>query len=198
VKLILREDVENLGKGGELVDVKPGYGRNFLLPRGLAVLANSKNVREIDHQKNVASAKAAKLKASAEAVAKRLADTAITLKRKVGEQDKLYGSVTALDLAEALASRGLQIDRRTIDLSEPIKTLGDFEVPVKLHSDVVGKVKVKIEAEPKPRACRPGTSTGVVQRGRPSPFRARQRPASEEHCTPAPLPGAVGRHPITP
>ncbi len=147
MKLILREDVENLGKGGELVDVKPGYGRNFLLPRGLAVLANSKNVREMEHQKSVAQAKAAKLKASAEAVAKRLADTAITLKRKVGEQDKLYGSVTALDLAEALASRGLQIDRRTIDLSEPIKTLGDFEVPVKLHSDVVGKVKVKIEAE---------------------------------------------------
>ena len=147
MKLILREDVENLGKGGELVDVTPGYGRNFLLPRGLAVLANSKNVREMEHQKSVAQAKAAKLKASAEAVAKRLADTAITLKRKVGEQDKLYGSVTALDLAEALASRGLQIDRRTIDLSEPIKTLGDFEVPVKLHSDVVGKVKVKIEAE---------------------------------------------------
>ncbi|MBK9516000.1 MAG: 50S ribosomal protein L9 [Anaeromyxobacter sp.] len=147
MKLILREDVENLGKGGELVDVKPGYGRNYLLPRGLAVQANSKNVREMEHQKSVAQAKAAKLKASAEAVAKRLADTAITLKRKVGEQDKLYGSVTALDLVEALAARGLQIDRRTIDLSEPLKTLGDFEVPVKLHSEVVGKVKVKIVAE---------------------------------------------------
>lgn len=147
MKLILREDVENLGKGGELVDVKPGYGRNYLLPRGLAVQANSKNVREMEHQKSVAQAKAAKLRASAEAVAKRLADTAITLKRKVGEQDKLYGSVTALDLVEALAARGLQIDRRTIDLSEPLKTLGDFEVPVKLHSEVVGKVKVKIEAE---------------------------------------------------
>ena len=147
MKLILREDVENLGKGGELVDVKPGYGRNYLLPRGLAVQANSKNVREMEHQTSVAQAKAAKLRASAEAVAKRLADTAITLKRKVGEQDKLYGSVTALDLVEALAARGLQIDRRTIDLSEPLKTLGDFEVPVKLHSEVVGKVKVKIEAE---------------------------------------------------
>ncbi len=147
MKLILREDVENLGKGGELVDVKPGYGRNYLLPRGLAVTANPKNVRELEHQKAVAQAKAAKLKASAEAVAKRLADTAITLKRKVGEQDKLYGSVTAIDLVEALAARGLQIDRRSIDLAEPLKTLGDFEVPVKLHSEVVGKVKVKIEAE---------------------------------------------------
>ncbi len=147
MKLILREDVENLGKGGELVEVKPGYGRNFLLPRGLAVLANPKNVRELEHQKAGAAAKAAKLKASAEAVAKRLADTAVTLKRKVGEQDKLYGSVTALDIAEALAARGLEIDRRAIDLAEPLKTLGDFEVPVKLHADVVGKAKVKIEAE---------------------------------------------------
>ena len=145
MKLILREDVENLGKGGELVDVKPGYGRNYLLPRGLAVVANPKNVRELEHQKQIALAKAAKLKASAEAVAKRLADTPVALKRKVGEQDKLYGSVTAMDLAEALAARGLQLDRRSIDLPEPIKTVGDFEVAVKLHSDVVGKLKVKVE-----------------------------------------------------
>jgi large subunit ribosomal protein L9 len=148
MKLILREDVENLGRGGELVEVKPGYGRNFLLPRGLAVAANTKNVKEVEHQKAVAAAKAAKLKASAEAVAKRLSDTPIALKRKVGEQDKLYGSVTALDIAEALALRGLVIDRRSIDLAEPIKTVGDFEVPVKLHHEVVGKAKVKVEAEP--------------------------------------------------
>jgi len=147
MKLILREDVENLGKGGELVEVKAGYGRNFLLPRGLAVLANPKNVRELDHQKKMAEAKAAKLKASAEAVSRRLADTPIVLKRKVGEQDKLYGSVTALDIVEALAARGLQLDRRTIDLAEPIKAVGDFEVPVKLHREVVGKAKVKVEAE---------------------------------------------------
>ncbi len=147
MKVILREDVDNLGKGGELVEVRPGYGRNFLIPRGLAVLANAKNVRELDHQKKVAEAKAAKLKQSAEAVAKRLAETPVTLKRKVGEQDKLYGSVTALDVVEALAARGLQIDRRSIDLAEPLKTVGDHEVPVKLHREVVGKVKVKIEAE---------------------------------------------------
>jgi large subunit ribosomal protein L9 len=148
MKLILREDVYNLGKGGDLVEVKPGYGRNFLIPGGLAVLANPKNIREVEHQKAVAAAKAAKLRASAEAIAKRLSDTPVSLRRKVGEQDKLYGSVTAMDVAEALAARGLDIDRRTIDLSEPIKTLGDFEVSVKLHSDVVGKVKVKVEAEP--------------------------------------------------
>jgi large subunit ribosomal protein L9 len=148
MKLILREDVYNLGKGGDLVEVKPGYGRNFLIPGGLAVLANPKNIREVEHQKAVAAAKAAKLKASAEAIARRLSDTPVSLRRKVGEQDKLYGSVTAMDVAEALAARGLDIDRRTIDLPEPIKTLGDFEVSVKLHSSVVGKVKVKVEAEP--------------------------------------------------
>jgi large subunit ribosomal protein L9 len=147
MKLILREDVPNLGRGGDLVEVKPGYGRNYLLPRGLAVAANPNNIREIEHQKAVATAKAAKTKASAEALATRLAATPVALKRKVGEQDKLYGSVTALDVAEALAQRGLQIDRRSIDLAEPIKTVGEFEVPVKLHRDVVGKVKVKVEAE---------------------------------------------------
>jgi len=152
MKLILREDVENLGKGGELVEVRPGYGRNFLIPRGLAVLANAKNVRELDHQKKVAEAKAAKLKQSAEAVARRLAETPVTLTRKVGEQDKLYGSVTALDIVEALAARGLQIDRRSIDLAEPIKTVGDHEVPVKLHREVIGKAKVKVAAEVEAKA----------------------------------------------
>jgi large subunit ribosomal protein L9 len=148
VKLILREDVDNLGKGGDLVEVKPGYGRNFLLPRGLAVLANPKNVRDLEHQKRVAEAKAAKLKGAAEAVAKRLSETPLTLKRKVGEQDKLYGSVTTLDIVEALAQRGVTLDRRLLELSEPIKTVGDFEVPVKLHRDVPAKLKVKVEAEP--------------------------------------------------
>ncbi len=152
MKVILREDVDNLGKGGELVEVRPGYGRNFLIPRGLAVMANAKNVRELEHQKKVAEAKAAKLKQSAEAVAKRLAETPISLKRKVGEQDKLYGSVTALDVVEALAARGLQIDRRSVDLAEPLKTVGDHEVPVKLHREVIGKVKVKIEAEAEAKA----------------------------------------------
>jgi large subunit ribosomal protein L9 len=147
MKVILREDVYNLGKGGELVEVKAGYGRNFLIPRGLAVVANPKNIREVEHQKAVSAAKAAKLKASAEAVAKRLADSPLAFKRKVGEQDKLYGSVTAMDIAEALAARGLQIDRRSIDLAEPLKTVGEFEVPVKLHHEVAGKAKVKIEAE---------------------------------------------------
>ena len=146
--LFRSEDVYNLGKGGELVEVKPGYGRNYLIPRGLAVLANPRNIREVEHQKAVAAAKAAKLKASAEAVAKRLADTPVTFQRKVGEQEKLYGSVTAMDVAEALAARGVQIDRRTIDLSEPIKTLGDFEVGVDRKSTRLNSSHIPLSRMP--------------------------------------------------
>jgi large subunit ribosomal protein L9 len=147
MKLILREHVHNLGEGGELVEVKPGYGRNFLLPRGLAVMANPRNVREMEHQKGVAAAKAAKMKASATALAKRLADSPVSFRRKVGDQEKLFGSVTALDIAEALQQKGLTIDRRSIDLSEPIKSVGEFKVPVKLHKEVAGEVKVTVEPE---------------------------------------------------
>src|SRR5512133_3873192 len=147
MKVILREDVPNLGKSGELVNVKPGFGRNYLLPRKLAVLANEANVAQLEHDRAVISARQAKLRGNAEEQAKRINAVSITVARKVGEQDKLFGSVTALDIAEALAARGLEIDRRSIDLSEPIKTVGDFEVGVKLHHDVIGKAKVKIEAE---------------------------------------------------
>ena len=148
MKLILREDVDEPRQGR-----RPRRGEERLRaqlppPAGPGGAGQPEERAELEHQKAVASAKAAKLKASPQAVAKRLAETPVTLKRKVGEQDKLYGSVTALDIAEALAARGLELDRRAIDLGEPIKTLGDFEVPVKLHSEVVGKAKVKVEAEP--------------------------------------------------
>ncbi len=147
MKVILREDVENLGKVGDVVEVKPGYGRNYLIPRNKAVLATVGNIRKIEHDKKVILARQAKLKASATAVARRLAEVEISIARKVGEQEKLYGSVTALDVAEALAGLGLQIDRRQIQLDEPIKALGDFEVPVKLHSEVVQPVKLHVVAE---------------------------------------------------
>jgi large subunit ribosomal protein L9 len=147
MKVILREDVENLGKVGDVVEVKPGYGRNFLIPRAKAVLATVGNIRKIEHDKKVILARQAKLKASATAVARRLAEVEVTIARRVGEQDKLYGSVTALDVAEALAALGLQVDRRQIQLDEAIKALGDFEVPVKLHSEVVQPVKVHVVAE---------------------------------------------------
>lgn len=147
MKVILREDVQNLGKSGEIVTVKDGFGRNFLLPRKLAVLANEKNVRQLDHDRGVIAARQAKLKDSAHAEAGQLQSVQLKIARKVGEQDKLYGSVTALDIAEALAAQGKRIDRRSIHLPEPIKTLGSHEVEVRLHRDVSAKVRVEVVAE---------------------------------------------------
>lgn len=147
MKVILREEISNLGSAGEVVEVKPGYGRNFLIPRGKAVLATEGNVRQIEHEKRVSLAAQAKRKAGANEIAKRLGQVEITIARKVGEQDKLFGSVTAIDIAEELAKTNLGIERRQIHLEEPIKTLGTFEVPVRLHAEVTQNVKVNVVAE---------------------------------------------------
>lgn len=147
MKLILREDVPGLGRSGELVTVRDGYGRNYLLPRQMAMLASERNLRQLDHDRRVISAHQAKLKAAAGDIAAALGRTDVSIARKVGEQDKLYGSVTTLDIAEALAKRGVNIDRRQIVLVEPLKTLGVFEIDVRLHHEVVGKVKVTVVAE---------------------------------------------------
>lgn len=153
MRIILREDVPNLGKSGELVNVKDGFGRNYLLPRKLAVIASEQNVRQLEHEKQVIANRQAKLKAGAQAAAGKISNVSVTIKRKVGEAQKegevakLYGSVTALDIAEALASAGHQIDRRTIHLPEPIKTLGTHEVEIRMHRDVTAKVKVEVAPE---------------------------------------------------
>jgi large subunit ribosomal protein L9 len=147
MKVILREDVQGLGRSGELVEVRDGYGRNFLLPRGLAMQASDRNLRQLDHDKRVISARQAKLRAAAGDIAAALGRADVRIGRKVGEQEKLYGSVTALDIAEALQAKGVKIDRRLISLQEPIRALGSYEVEVKLHSEVVGKVKVEVVAE---------------------------------------------------
>jgi large subunit ribosomal protein L9 len=147
MKLILREDVDNLGKSGDLVSVKDGFGRNYLLPRKMAVLASEQNIRQLEHERAVLTARDAKRKSGAEEQAKKVGAVSITLKRKVGEQDKLFGSVTALDIAEALAAGGQKLDRRMIHLPEPLRTVGTHEVEIKLHRDVTAKVKVVIQAE---------------------------------------------------
>jgi large subunit ribosomal protein L9 len=147
MKVILREDVQGLGKSGDLVEVREGYGRNFLLPRKLAMLANDRNLRQTEHDKKVIETRQAKLKAAAGDVAALLAKTQVKLSRKVGDQDKLFGSVTVIDIVDALIAKGLKVDRRQVQLVEPIKTLGIFEVEVKLHHEVVGKVKVEIVGE---------------------------------------------------
>jgi large subunit ribosomal protein L9 len=147
MKVILREDVTSLGKAGDVVEVKLGYGRNYLVPRKMAVIATEASLHHVEHEKTVALARKAKQKAAAGDVAMKLGAAKVTIGRRVGEQDKLYGSVTALDIAEALAGQGVTIDRRDIHLPEPIKALGEFEVEVKLHSEVTAKIKVTVAAE---------------------------------------------------
>ena len=147
MKLILREDVYNLGKSGEVVSVKDGYARNDLLPRNLAMLASAANVRQLDHEKQVIELRQQKMKGAAEEQSKKLGAVAVKISRKVGDQDKLFGSVTALDIAEGLAKAGHKIDRRLIHLPEPIKAVGQYEVELRLHRDVVTKIKVEVAGE---------------------------------------------------
>jgi large subunit ribosomal protein L9 len=142
MQVILREDVDNLGRAGELVSVKPGYGRNFLIPKGLAVLATAKNVARVEHEKRIIAARAAKHLKDAEQVAARLESTTVNIARSTGEEDRLFGSVSTRDIAEALAEAGVPVDHRKIHLADAIKTLGMHEVPVKLATDVVARVKV--------------------------------------------------------
>ena len=147
MKLILREDLENLGKIGEIVEVADGYGRNYLLPRGLAVKASTKNVKEQEHQRKLIQARMDRQKKDAQELAGSLDSVSCTIARKTGEEEKLYGSVTSRDIEEALREEGVSIDRKRILLDEPIKKLGVYTVPVKLHTDVTGNIKVWVVKE---------------------------------------------------
>jgi large subunit ribosomal protein L9 len=149
MEVILREHVDNLGRRGDLVKVADGYARNYLLPRKLALLATDGNKKVIEREKVKFDAKEAEEQKVAQAVADRLATVEIEITRKVGETDALFGSVTNADVADALAAKGFDIDRRKIQLHEPIKKLGDYTVPVKLHREVTVPLKVKVVGEGK-------------------------------------------------
>jgi large subunit ribosomal protein L9 len=146
VKLILREDVANLGDAGELVSVKPGYARNFLLPRGLAMLATEGNLKELEHHKRVVAERVARERKDLEAQRDRIQAHVVEIAAQAGEEGKLFGSVTAVQIAEALAAKGVEVDRRKIVLDEPIKELGEHSVPLRLRKDVVAQIKVKVVA----------------------------------------------------
>jgi large subunit ribosomal protein L9 len=147
MEVILREHVEHLGNRGEVVKVADGYARNYLLPRKLALLVTEGNKQQIAREKVKFDAREAEEKKIAEAMAERIATVEIEIARKVGETQALYGSVTSADIAEALAAKGFDVDRRKLQLAEPIKHLGEVQVPVKLHREVVAQVKVKVVAE---------------------------------------------------
>ena len=147
MEVILREHVDNLGRRGEVVKVADGYARNYLLPRKLALLATDGNKKQIERERAKFDVKEADEKRAAEAIAGRMANVEVVIARKVGETEALYGSVTTLDIVQALAAKGFEIDRRTLHLAEPIKKLGEFGVPAKLHPDVVATITVKVVAE---------------------------------------------------
>jgi large subunit ribosomal protein L9 len=147
MEVILREHVDNLGRRGEVVKVADGYARNYLLPRKLALLATEGNKKQIEREKVKFDAREAEEQKVAQALAERLAIVDVEIVRKVGETDALYGSVTSSDIAEALAKKGIELDRRKLVLQEPIKKLGEFSIPVKLHRDVAAQVKVRVIAE---------------------------------------------------
>lgn len=147
MQLILKEDIHNLGKAGELVNVKPGFGRNYLLPQGKAVLASDKNVARMEHEKKLIAAKNAKLLKDAQSIADRIGQIEVTVERQVGAEDKIFGSVTTRDIEEALADKGVKLDRRKIVLADPIKSLGVYTLDVKLAPDVTGKLKVWVVAK---------------------------------------------------
>ena len=147
MEVILREHVDNLGRRGEIVKVADGYARNYLLPRKLALLATDGNKKQIEREREKFEAKEGEERKIAEGMSARMGSLEISIARKVSEHDVLFGSVTTSDIATALGAKGFEVDRRKLQLNEPIKKLGEFDVPLKLHRDVVATVKVKVVAE---------------------------------------------------
>ena len=147
MEVILREDVDKLGRRGDVVKVAEGYGRNFLLPRGLALAVTDANKAMIEKEKRALLARLAKEKAEFQAVADRIGTIRFVAPRKVGENDVLYGSVTSGDIAEFLKGKGIEIDKRKVTLDEPIKRLGDHEIKIKLHPEVVATLKLMVSKE---------------------------------------------------
>ncbi len=146
VQVILSEDVHALGEAGDIVSVKPGFARNFLLPQGKATAATAERVNQVQHQQRVIAEKRAKELTDLKSVKAKLDKTELTIEAQAGEEGKLFGSVTAQNLAELLASKGLDVDRRKIVLSEPIKTIGEHTVAIRLRSDVIAEFKVTVTA----------------------------------------------------
>jgi large subunit ribosomal protein L9 len=147
MQIILQEDVEKLGNRGQVVEVAEGYARNFLLPRKLALEANAGNMKRLERMRATFAKKEATEKGAAQKLAELLVGVSLELARKSGENDQLFGSVTNADISEALAVKGYAIDKRKIALAEPIKTIGEFEIPVKLHREVTVTVKLAVKKE---------------------------------------------------
>jgi large subunit ribosomal protein L9 len=147
MEVILKEDIANVGKIGEVVRVRDGYARNYLLPRGLVLIANKKNLKTYEHQKKVVADQKQKIMRRAQSAAEQLASVSLMIPMKSGEEGRLFGSVTNIQIEKALKAKGLDVDRRKIQLSEPIKTIGDHEVAIRLSADLIVPLKVSVLPE---------------------------------------------------
>ncbi|MEW6162230.1 MAG: 50S ribosomal protein L9 [Nitrospirota bacterium] len=146
-KVILKEDVKKVGKMGQIVNVADGYARNYLIPKGLATEANTKNIRSLEHEKRILQEKARRLKNSAQDLANRILTMTLSIKAKAGEEGKLFGSVTTMDIAGALQNEGIEIDKKKISLEEPIKRLGSYSVNIKLHPEISVQLNIQVIQE---------------------------------------------------
>ncbi len=147
MKLLLKEDVDGLGYCGEEVEVKDGYGRNFLIPKGKALLATPNNLKAFNHQKRIVQAKVKKVTGIAQEVADKISAATIQIKKKMGDGGKMFGAVTAQEISDLLKAKGIDIDRRKIQIQEPIKKAGEYSIPVKLHPEVTAEIKLTVEGE---------------------------------------------------
>jgi large subunit ribosomal protein L9 len=147
MKLLLKEDVDGLGYCGEEVEVKDGYGRNFLVPKGKALLATPNNLKAFNHQKRIVQAKVKKVTGIAQEVADKISAATIQIKKKMGDGGKMFGAVTAQEISDLLKAKGIDIDRRKIQIQEPIKKAGEYSIPVKLHPEVTAAIKLTVEGE---------------------------------------------------
>jgi large subunit ribosomal protein L9 len=152
MKVILKQDIEKLGKTGDVVKVAPGYGRNYLIPQDMAAEATPGNLKVMEIQKLALAKRDQRDKAAATLLAKEIVKLSLTIERRAGEGGTLYGSVTSIDVAEHLAAHKIEIDKRKIQLDEPIKTIGEYQIPIRLHREVTVPVRVLVEAEAEPAA----------------------------------------------
>lgn len=153
MEVVLKEDIDNLGHMGEVVKVKDGYARNYLLPRGLVVLANKKNLKALEHEQRMIGQRRVRLTKEAEGISAKLSQVSLEFAAKVGEEGRLFGSVTTMDIEKALKEKGYDVERRRIVLEAPIKAVGDYDVPIRLRPEVMPSIKVRVVSEDEPEAA---------------------------------------------
>ena len=147
MKVVMKEDIKNVGKMGQIVDVADGFARNYLVPRGLAVEANTKNLKALEHEKKLIQEKAKKIKNSAETLSDKISTMTLMIKAKAGDEGKLFGAVTSMDIAELLKNEGIEMDKKKIFLDEPIKRLGSYSVNIKIHAEISTHLNIQVVEE---------------------------------------------------